>query len=480
MSAPSSPLSGDAVQDAATRRSARMIPWLVGVALAMQMLDSNMVASALPAMGLALGVAPVSLNVLITAYVLAVAIFVPISSWTAERFGAKRIFILAIGLFVLGSVFCAISQTLGQMIASRILQGLSGAMMVPVGRIILLHTVPRQDLLKAISFLSVPALVGPVFGPPLGGLLVTYLSWHWIFLINIPIGVLGIALVRRHIVEVRPAKAPRLDLLGFLLLAFCMASLVICMEAVSHGSLPAVAILALAAAGIGSAWLYRGHSRRVTDPLIDLDLLKTPSFAISVLGGSVSRFVVGATPFLLVMQLQVGMGYSPLVAGMISLSGAMGALLMKSMATRILDRFGFRRVLQTTTVVTGVTIAACAAFTASTPIWVMVSVLLVSGFFRSLMFTAVNSLAYADIDSANMSRANGFATMATQVGISLGVGVAAAALNLSTMLRGAASLALVDVMVGFVVVGVACAASSLAFRKLDPHAGHALLSRGKD
>lgn len=457
-----------------------MIPWLVGVALAMQMLDSNMVASALPAMGLALGVTPVSLNVLITAYVLAVAIFVPISSWTADRFGAKRIFLWAIALFVLGSVFCAVSQTLGQMVASRILQGLSGAMMVPVGRIILLHTVPRQDLLKAISFLSVPALVGPVFGPPLGGLLVTYLSWHWIFLINIPIGVLGIVLVRRHIVEVRPDTAPRLDIVGFLLLAFCMASLVICMEAVSHGSLSAVAVLALAAAGIGCAWLYRGHSRRVAEPLIDLDLLKIPSFAISVLGGSVSRFVVGATPFLLVMQLQVGMGYSPLMAGLISLSGALGALVMKSMATRILGRFGFRSVLQVTSVITGVTIAACATFTASTPIWLMVSILLISGFFRSLMFTAVNSLAYADIDSANMSRANGFATMATQVGISLGVGIAAAALNLSTLLRGAAALALVDVMVGYVVIGAACAASALAFRKLDAHAGHALLSQNKD
>jgi EmrB/QacA subfamily drug resistance transporter len=457
-----------------------MIPWLVGVALAMQMLDSNMVASALPAMGLALGVAPVSLNVLITAYVLAVAIFVPISSWTADRFGAKRIFLWAIALFVLGSVFCAISQTLGQMIASRILQGISGAMMVPVGRIILLHTVPRQDLLKAIAFLSVPALVGPVFGPPLGGLLVTYLSWHWIFLINIPIGALGIVMVRRHIVEVRPDKAPRLDLIGFLLLAFCMASLVICMEAVSHGSMSAGAVLALAAAGIASAWLYRGHSRRTAEPLIDLELLKVPSFAISVLGGSVSRFVVGATPFLLVMQLQVGMGYTPLVAGMIALSGAMGALAMKGLATRILGRFGFRPVLQVTSVVTGVTIAMCAFFNATTPIWLMVSILLVSGFFRSLMFTAVNSLAYADIDSSNMSRANGFATMATQVGISLGVGIAAATLNLSTMLRGAASLALVDVMVGFLVIGAACAASTFAFRKLDPHAGHTLLARGQD
>jgi len=291
-----------------------MIPFIVGCALFMQMLDSTVVATALPAMAAALGSTPVRLNVAITSYLLAVAVFVPISGWAADRFGARRVLIAAIALFTLSSVGCALSQNLGQLVVARIVQGMAGAMMVPVGRIILLRTVPKQDLLKAMSFLSIPALLGPVIGPPVGGFMVTYMSWHWIFLINIPIGILGIALVLRFVSEIREENAPRLDLPGFLLSGICLAALVSAFEALGHGLLPPLELGALIAAGLLCGVLYVWHSRRVEHPILDLSLLRTPTFAISVLGGNLCRFAVGAVPFLLAMLLQVGFGLSPFAA----------------------------------------------------------------------------------------------------------------------------------------------------------------------
>ncbi|CFN60773.1 DHA2 family efflux MFS transporter permease subunit [Bordetella pertussis] len=452
-------------------RAARMIPFIVGCALFMQMLDSTVVATALPAMAAALGSTPVRLNVAITSYLLAVAVFVPISGWAADRFGARRVLIAAITLFTLSSVGCALSQNLGQLVVARIVQGMAGAMMVPVGRIILLRTVPKQDLLKAMSFLSIPALLGPVIGPPVGGFMVTYMSWHWIFLINIPIGILGIALVLRFVSEIREENAPRLDLPGFLLSGICLAALVSAFEALGHGLLPPLELGALIAAGLLCGVLYVWHSRRVEHPILDLSLLRTPTFAISVLGDNLCRFAVGAVPFLLAMLLQVGFGLSPFAAGMITFASAAGALLMKFVATPIVTRYGFRRVLTINAILTGLFIVACAAFTPVTPAWAMIAVLLAGGFFRSLQFTAVNTLTYADIGPERMSRASSFAAMAQQLGISLGVGVAAVTLNVSMAARGAASLTIGDVVVGFMVVGALCMLSVLSFRRLAPSAG---------
>ena len=453
-----------------------MIPFIVGCALFMQMLDSTVVATALPAMAQALGSTAVRLNVAITSYLLAVAVFVPVSGWAADRYGARRVFMAAIALFTLSSIACALAQNLTHLVLARIAQGIAGAMMVPVGRIILLRVVPKQDLLKAMSFLSIPALLGPVIGPPLGGFMVTYMSWHWIFLINIPIGAIGIWLVQRYVPEIREASAPRLDWPGFLLSAVCLATLVSAFEALGHSLIPPAGVIGLAAVGLLCGVLYVQHAKRAEHPILDLTLMREPTFAISVLGGNLCRFAVGAMPFLLAVQLQVGFNMTPFSAGLITFASAAGALLMKFVATPIVQHFGFRRVLTINALLTGVFIIACAAFTPTTPVWLMIGILLAGGFFRSLQFTAINTLTYADMSPERMSRASSFSAMAQQLGISLGVGVAAVTLNLSIAARGAEKVAISDVMIAFVVIGVLCSASTFSFRRLSKTAGAQLQS----
>ncbi|MCZ4329139.1 DHA2 family efflux MFS transporter permease subunit [Castellaniella denitrificans] len=465
------------VPPAASSREIRMIPFIVGCALFMQMLDSTVVATALPTMALDFGTTVVHMNVTITSYLLATAVFVPISGWAADRFGARAVFLAAIALFTLGSIACAASGTLGQLVAARVVQGAAGAMMVPVGRIILLRRIPKADLLKAMAFLTIPALLGPVIGPPVGGFLVTYASWHWIFLINIPVGILGIAMVRRWIARDVPASRPRLDTMGFLLSGVAMAALMTCLEAAGHGGLGLWPTAGLLCLGLGCGILYVRHARHVTYPIIDLSLLRTRTFAVSVLGGNLCRFSVGASPFLLAILLQVGFGLSAFSAGMITFTSAAGAMLMKLVATPIVRRFGFRRVLIANALIAAAFTAACALFQADTPIWAMVAVLLVGGFFRSLQFTAVNALTYADLDSAQMSRASSFAATAQQLGISLGVACAAMTLNLSMTLRGGTEADRIDVMWGFAVIAAIVAASALSFRRLPARAGSQLRAR---
>lgn len=463
---------------ASEAKAQRILPLIVGCALLMQMLDSTVVMTALPAMARDLGSDPISMNITITAYLIAVAVFVPVSGWAADRYGAKRVFIAAIALFSLSSLTCALSSSLTQLVISRVFQGLGGAMMVPVGRIILLRTIPKQDLLRAMAFLSMPALIGPMAGPPLGGLLVTYASWHWIFLINLPIGLLGIWAIMRFIQE--PAvilNHPKLDAVGFLLSAICMASLVGGFESLGHGGPSAPISLAIISTGLLTGYLYVLHARKHPNPILDLTLLRNQSFRVAVLAGNLCRFGVGATPYLLALLLQIGFGMSALSAGLITFVGAIGSLMMKMAAPRILNRWGYRYVLTVNAVLTGVSLAACASFTPEMPALVMLAVLLVGGFFRSLQFTAVNTLAYADISHAGMSRASSFSAMAQQLGISLGVGVAAESLSLSMAWRGADTLIASDITVGFVVIGTLCSLASFSFWRLSTHAGESLRQR---
>lgn len=454
-----------------------MIPFIVGCALFMQMLDSTVVATALPAMARDFSTTAVHMNITITGYLLATAVFVPISGWAADRFGAQRVFLAAILLFSLSSAACAASQSLTQLVLSRVAQGAAGAMMVPVGRIILLRRIPKSELVQAMAFLTLPALLGPVIGPPVGGFLVTYASWHWIFLINIPVGMLGIALVRRYIARDIPDSRPRLDTIGFLLSGIAMAALMTCLEAIGHGGFSTRAIIGLIGLGLVCGVLYVRHARHVTYPIIDLSLLRTQTFAVSVLGGNLCRFGSGASPFLLAILLQVGFGLSAFSAGLITFTSAAGALLMKLVATPIVQRFGFRRVLMWNALIAASFTAACALFQATTPVWLMVMVLLIGGFFRSLQFTAVNALTYADMDSAQMSRASSFAAMAQQLGISLGVACAATTLNLSISLRGGIEADRIDVMWGFAITALCVAASALSFRRLSTHSGNQLRHR---
>jgi len=453
----------------------RILPFIVGCALLMQMLDSTVVTTALPAMARDLNSDPISMNITITSYLIAVAMFVPVSGWAADRFGARKVFIAAIALFTLSSLTCALSNSLTQLVMSRVVQGLGGAMMVPVGRIILLRTIPKHNLLKAMAFLSMPALIGPMAGPPLGGLLVTYASWHWIFLINIPIGIIGIWLILRFVQELPDdTESPRLDVIGFLLSAVCMAALVSGFESLGHGGPSALISLSIIGTGLLTGYLYVLHARRHPNPILDLSLLRIPTFRNAVLAGNLCRFAVGATPYLLALLLQIGFGMSALSAGLITFVGAIGSLMMKMAAPRILNRWGYRYVLTINAVLTGASLAACASFTPEMPAILMLGILLIGGFFRSLQFTAVNTLTYADIAHAGMSRASSFAAMAQQLGISLGVGVAAEALSLSMAWRGGDTLIATDVMVGFIVIGALCALASLSFWRLSPQAGESL------
>lgn len=454
-----------------------MIPFIVGCALFMQMLDSTVVATALPVMADELGTSVVDMNVIITSYLLAVAVFVPISGWAADRFGARRVFTAAIMLFTLSSIGCALSQSLPQLVAGRWLQGVAGAMMVPVGRIILLRKVPKDELLKAMAFLSLPALLGPLIGPPVGGFFVTYASWHWIFLINVPVGVLGILLVRHFIRDDYPRSDTRLDWPGFILSGISIASLVMGFEAIGHRSMPPMQLAGLIGLGLVCGLLYIVHARRAAAPIIDLALLRVPTFAISVLGGNLCRFAIGAAPFLLAIMLQVGFGLSPLAAGLITFTGAAGSLLMKLVAAPIIQRFGFKQVLTVNAIITGAFVALCALFRADTPVWVMMAILIAGGFFRSLQFTAVNTLTFADLDASAMSRASSFSAMAQQLGISLGVASAAVTMNLSMFWRGGEELALIDVIWGFIAIGVITAASTLSFMRLPTNAGANLKQR---
>ncbi len=446
----------------------------------MQTLDSTVVATALPAMAAAMGTSPVQMNVAITSYLLAVAMFVPLSGWAADRFGARRVFVMAILLFTLSSMLCALAGSLTQLVGGRLLQGVAGALMVPVGRVIMLRTVPKSELVQAMAFLTLPAIMGPMLGPPLGGFLVTYASWHWIFMINVPVGLLGVALVMRYVPKVDPPASDRkLDWAGFGLTSGALVAVVFSLEAMGHRLLHPALSFAIMALGLGAAWGYWHYGRRVAHPIIDLTLMRIDTFRIATWGGSLSRFAVGATPFLLVMMLQEGFGMTPFAAGMITFVGAVGAVILKLVAAPLIRWLGFRRALVVNAMVMGGFTAVCALFTPTTPLWVMLVILLFSGFFRSFQLTALNTLTYADIPHEGMARASTLASMAQQVAVSLGVAIAAVTLNFSMQWRGATELAVVDTAVGFVVIGLLVAISALPLSRLDPHAGSEVSGRPK-
>lgn len=452
-----------------------MAPFIVGCALFMQMLDATVIAIALPDMAHAFAVPVVELNVAITAYLLAAAVFVPICGWAADQFGARRVFVAAIVVFTASSLGCAQAASPFELIIWRVVQGFGGAMMVPVGRLILLRTIPKHEMLRAMAFLSMPALLGPVLGPPIGGFLVTYASWHWIFLMNLPIGLIGIYMSLKYIPSTTNERnRRRLDWLGFLLSALCLATLVGAFELLGQGRVDLVWIALLVVVGLASGWLYRLHARRHASPIIDLNLMRISTFRESVIGGTLCRFAVGSTPFLMAILLQVGFGMNALSAGLITFASAAGALLMKFVAPPILKRWGYRQVLMVNAVLAGTSLALCATFTSQTPTALMIGILLMAGFFRSLQFTAVNTLGFVDVPQEKMSVASGFSAMMQQLGISLGVGIAASSINLSQLVRGGDALTSTDIITGFLVIGSCCVLSVLSFRRLPTTAGDAL------
>lgn len=448
-----------------------VVPLIVGCALFMQMLDSTVIANALPAMAQSLGEDPARLNLAITSYLLSLAVFIPVSGWVADRFGARRVFALAIAVFTASSVLCGAAGTLGFLVGARLLQGLGGAMMVPVGRLVVLKTVPKSEIMRAMSILTAPAVLGSVLGAPVGGFIVTFLSWRWIFFINIPVGVIGIALVLLLIPDVREAVRPPLDWRGFLLSGAGLSALVFGFETIGRGAVPGWLTAVAVMLGAGCWLTYYLHQRATPYPILDLRLLRLQTFAAATFGGGLCRLGFGAIPFLMAMLLQVGFGLSPFAAGLLTFASAAGALVNKPAIRPIVAWLGFRSLLIGTALFNGLFLCGYALFRPDTPHAVILAALLVGGFFRSMLFTSLNTLGYADVPSPQMGRATSLASTAQQVSLSLGVGFAALLLHISLVLRGGAALAAVDVYPAFLVVGLVSLASLPWFLRLDRHAG---------
>jgi len=445
-------------------RSSRLTALVVACALFMQNLDSTVISTALPAMARSFGADPVRMNVALTSYLLSLAVLVPASGWVADRFGTRAVFRAAIALFTVASVLCGRATSLEFLVAARVLQGAGGAMMLPVGRLLLLRSVPRSELVAAMAWLTVPALIGPVVGPPLGGFLVTYASWRWVFDINVPIGVLGIVLVSLFIPDTREAETHPLDARGLVLSGVAMAALMGGLETAGRGVVPGVATPALLGVGALAAACYGVHARARAHPLLDLSLLGVATFRVSVVSGSLFRVGVGAVPFLLPLMLQLGFGDSALQSGLVTFASAAGALAMKPVAGPALRRFGFRATLGWNGVASALLLGAMGLFRPGWPAAALYAVLLVGGFARSLQFTAYNAVAYADIPPARMSAATTLYSTIQQLSLTLGVSAGAGALELARVLAGRAQPVTADFSAALLAVAaVSLAAAPLAF-----------------
>jgi EmrB/QacA subfamily drug resistance transporter len=455
----------------------RLVPLIVAVALFMENLDSTVIATSLPAIAADIGTSPLALKLAVTSYLLSLAVFIPMSGWAADRFGARTVFRTAIAVFVLGSIGCALSQSLTGFVIARIIQGMGGAMMTPVGRLVLVRSVDRSALVGAMAWVSIPALVGPVVGPPLGGFITTFASWHWIFLINVPIGLIGIVLVSRFIENIRLPQPDPFDLTGMVLAGIGVAGLAFGLSVLGVGLLPWPLALALVAAGAIAFAAYLAHARKIKAPILDFSLLDLPTFRASFIGGFLFRIGVGAMPFLLPLLLQMGFDRTPFESGLITFASALGALTMKTVATRVLKRFGFRPVLIVNALLSAVFLAACAVFTASMPAAVMLAVLLVGGFFRSLQFTSTNAIAYAEVEPERMSRATALAAVGQQLSLSAGVAIGAAVVEAMVELNGTQTITAADFPAAFIVVAAISAASALVFLRLPRNAGEELAGR---
>lgn len=449
---------------------------IVACALFMENLDGTVISTSLPAIARDLHEDPIALKLALTAYLLALAVFIPASGWVADKFGTRVVFRAAIIVFTAGSILCGLSSTLEGFVVARIVQGTGGAMMVPVGRLLLLRTVDRQSLVRAMSYLTFPALLGPMLGPPVGGFITTYFHWRYIFWINVPIGILGVTLVTLFIENVKDADVPKLDATGFVLSGLGLSSLVFGFTLLGRDFVPLWTILALIGFGAVMVAIYIRHARRTEAPIIDLSLLRVPTFRVSVTGGSLFRIGIGAIPLLLPLMLQIGFGMSPLQSGLTTFISAAGAMAMKATASPILNRFGFKRVLVVNGLVGAVFVATNALFTPQTPTAIILCVLLVGGFFRSLQFTGINAIAYADVEPECMSRAVSFAAVAQQLALSVGVAVGAGILQ-AMRARHAGELALSDFHWAFLVVAALSAVSILAFLRLPADAGASLSGR---
>jgi EmrB/QacA subfamily drug resistance transporter len=446
-------------------------PMIVACAMFMESVDANVIVTALPEMARAFGRDPVTLKIAVTSYVLGLGVFIPVCGWLADRFGARTVFRTAIGIFVGGSLLCAASTSLFTFTLARFVQGVGGAMMVPVGRIIIFRVVERSEFVRAMNYLSLPAMLGPAAGPLLGGFITTYLHWRLIFFINIPIGILGIYLTNKHIKNTREPHPGPLDWTGFVLSAGGASLFLLGLSLVGSELASGATATEMTALGAIMLGLYVLHARRATLPLLDLRFFRVPTFQASVLGGSLFRIGLGAVPFLLPLILQEGLGMSAFKSGLITCASAFGGMFMRTLATTTLRRFGFRTVLMYNAAFSGIAIAACGAFVPGTPTWVIWVVVLLGGFFPALQFTSLNSMTYAQIESRDVGRATSLGSVVQQISLGLGVTIGGIVVQITRSLHGHPAITWSDFWPAFLVVGLCSFASIPVTRRLAHDAG---------
>ncbi len=442
-----------------------IVPLIVAVALFMENMDSTVIATSLPAIAADIGTSPLTLKLAVTSYLLSLAVFIPVSGWTADRFGARTVFRGAIAVFMLGSIGCALSGSLSEFVVARIVEGMGGAMMTPVARLILVRSVDRRELINAMVWVTLPALIGPLIGPALGGFITTFISWHWIFLINIPIGLAGIALATIFIEDVRAQTPDPFDPLGAVLAGLGIGGLAFGGSLLGLNFLPTSVVIALIVVGAGAAYAYVLHARRTPAPVLDLSLLEIPTMRAAVVGGFIYRSGIGAMPFLLPLLLQLGFNLTAFQSGLITLSNVVGAM------------GRFRRVLVVNALISAALVAACATFTPGVPFAWIVGVLIVGGFFRSLEFTSLNTIAYADVDNRRMSRATSLVAVAQQVSISVGVAIGALAVDLTLWARGRDTITAADFQPAYLTIAVIAGCACFVFARMPADAGAELARR---
>jgi EmrB/QacA subfamily drug resistance transporter len=440
----------------------RIIPLVLAVALFMEQMDTTVIATSLPAIAADLNTEPVALKLALTSYLVALAIFIPISGWVADRFGARNVFRWAILVFMLGSVACAFADSLAWFVVARFAQGMGGAMMTPVGRLVLVRLTPRHQLIRAMSLLTIPALIGPIAGPPLGGFITTYFSWHWIFLINVPIGLLGIVMATKYLARTGYRDHRHIDTVGFLLTGLCFSGTVFGLSVISLPALPPMYGVAGVIIGVISGLLYLRHYRRVEDPLLNLRLFRLPIFAAAFYGGSVFRIGVGAMAFLLPLMFQISFGMTPFEAGMIVFVTAIGAITVKFVIQAMLGWLGFRTVLVVSALLAGATVAINGFFVPGTPIWLMMLAMLIGGFVRSTFFTADGIVVYSEIADEDVAPATAMVAVGQQITIAIGVALAGLLLETSSAFTGG-ELELFNFHLTFWVMGAIASAAAFWF-----------------
>ncbi len=456
--------------------SHRLLPWLVAVAFFMQALDTTILNTAVPGIARALGVAPLSMKAVLASYTLSLAVFIPVSGWMANRFGTRRVFSGAIGIFTAGSLLCGLSRNIHLLVAFRILQGCGGAMMVPVGRLTLVRAFGKSELVRVMSFVAVPGLVGPMLGPLAGGLITGYTHWSVIFFLNVPIGIAGLYLVERYLPDYRETETPPLDLAGLVLFSAGIALLSYVLEVFGEHRLNGTEVAALLALSLVLLAGYGLHAARLSQPLLRLALFRIRTFRAAVGGSFFTRIGIGGIPFLLPLLFQVGLGYTPVQSGLLMMPQAFAAMSLKMTMPRILARFGYRAVLVSNTVMLGVLILLFATIGAATPLWLMGAQLFAFGFFSSLQYTSMNTLVYADVSGAAAGDASTIASTGQQLSLSFAVAVASLVTALFVPDRFHTSPA--DMIQGiheaFVALGIATVISTLSFAGLRRDDGSAV------